>query len=287
MYMILENVLTKVHEKLANDEIGLAMQKCDSEMGELALTCLRAKRVKQAQSPDLNSIKDFILSGLSSAGDKINSIPGGKNIAGSIGGAALGGLFGNLSSSKGEFETDDDFKRRKRNSTLSGLVAGGAVGASVPSILNGLGNTAKSIVAGDGDQKETIKDKAKSLLNPNTILGTAGFSGGAFLNNYLTKNNLATLTSKAREEGGKAFQKAIGDHTYGSDTALFKKLEKFMSKRVSGGLGSPIVRKDPMIMKALKGALKRKILLPVAGAAALPALNELYLGDKFFDKPAF
>jgi hypothetical protein len=289
--MTLENVLTKVHEKLANDEIGLAIQKCDSEIGELALTCLRKKRANQNQGDatqvsKLDSIKKILLDGLGTAKDKIKNTPGGTNIASGLGGAALGGLFGNLSSSKGEFETDEDFKRRKRNSTLSGLVAGGAIGASVPSVLKGLGGTQNN-ESGQGDAEWALKDKVKNIINPTTILASGGAAGGGFLNNYLTKNNLAALPNKVKEEGGEQFMKAVGNHTYGSNTELFKKINNFMSKRVKGGLGAPVIREDRMAMKLFKNVLKRKFLLPLAGAAAVPALNELYFGDKFFDKPVF
>jgi len=312
--MTLENVLTKVHEKLASDEIGLAMQKFDSEMGEFALTCLRQKRADNSagspQTGKLDSIKNILLSGLNSAKDKIKDTPGGANIASGLGGAALGGLFGNLSSSKGEFETDEDFNRRKRNSTLSGLVAGGAIGASVPSILNTLGGVTQNLVSGGGEQKKTLKDKAKDIINPTTILATGGAAGGGFLNNYLTKNNLAALPENVRKDGGDEFIKAVGAHPYfggekidklinSIDTkAIKEKMYKEMarasgvkitaSEALKGGLKSSILRPlSKTTLSILRSALSRKGLLPIAGAAALPALNELYLGDKFFDQPAF
>ena len=54
--MEIYNVLKKVEQKLANsNEYDLAKQKLDSEMGDLALTCIKNKR---AMSMSNNSERD-------------------------------------------------------------------------------------------------------------------------------------------------------------------------------------------------------------------------------------
>lgn len=269
--MILENVLTRLNQKLANDEIGLAIQKCDAEAGELALTCIKNKRANPDSADILGSAKENILKFVDSAKNKINSTPGGKMIAAGAGGAALGSLFGNISSSKNEFETDEDFKKRKRQSTMSGLIAGGILGASTPTLLSGLNSVKESVKPGEPTTRESIKNV---LVNPTTIGMTGGTAAGYAIEKLKAIADKGLL---AKDPTPIQHNIAVGNHSYLND----------LPDSIKGSSIAQKINKFPFIKKILMGVTKRKFMLPAAGAVALPAAANAIFGGEVFDKPVF
>jgi hypothetical protein len=208
--MEIYNVLKKVEQKLANsNEYDLAKQKLDSEMGDLALTCIKNKRAMSISNNsehnknaniDLTSIKDKIVNSASSLKNTLENTPGAKTLGHGLGGMGIGSLLGSyLTSDKSEDETDEQYKNRKMESAVTGGIAGTALGASAPSVLN----TIKSFI-NSGNQPESgiskITDSVKgSIINPTTATVAAGAAGGGALNkflNFLDKDEIAALTGK-------------------------------------------------------------------------------------------
>ena len=225
--MEIYNVLKKVEQKLANsNEYDLARQKLDSEMGDLALTCIKNKRAMSISNNsehnknaniDLTSIKDKIVNSASSLKNTLENTPGAKTLGYGLGGMGIGSLLGSyLTSDKSEDETDEQYKNRKMESAVTGGIAGTALGASAPSVLN----TIKSFI-NSGNQPESgiskITDSVKgSIINPTTATVAAGATGGGALNKFLSfldKDQIAVLTGKIQGDVVKdaPFIKAINE----------------------------------------------------------------------------
>lgn len=208
--MEIYNVLKKVEQKLANsNEFDLAKQKLDSEMGYLALTCIKNKRAMSVSNNrernknanvDLSSIKDKIVNSASSLKNTLENTPGAKTLGYGLGGMGIGSLLGSyLTSDKSKDETDEQYKNRKMEAAVTGGIAGTALGVSAPSVLN----TIKSFI-NSGNQPESgvskITDSIKgSIINPTTATVAAGATGGGLLNRILSQlngNEIAALTGK-------------------------------------------------------------------------------------------
>lgn len=196
--MEIYNVLKKVEQKLANsNEYDLAKQKLDSEMGDLALTCIKNKRAMSISNNserdknaniDLSSIKDKIVNSASSLKNTLENTPGAKTLGYGLAGTGIGSLLGSyLTSDKSEDETDEQYKRRKMESAVTGGIAGTALGASAPSILNSI----KSFSGLDKKPQGAISQATGWLggkaFNPTTATVAAGATGGGVLNKILSK----------------------------------------------------------------------------------------------------
>lgn len=263
--MDIKSLIEKIESKLASqsDEQLLA-QKYDAEIGGLALDC-----VKNA------NIKDTLLGALQTGKDFVTQSPVGQSAAMGLGGAALGGLLGSQTSSKGEFETPEDFARRRRNSILTGAIAGTAMGAATPAAISSIGALKDSMAGG-----KTFREALTGLLvNPTTIVGSGGAYGGHLANKFMSGGEAAEAANIATA------LKGVTDPTEAAAMrADMKALRGLASKPM---LEFKALAKYPVLQKILSKATARKFMLPAAGAGLGLGLFNMLTGDKFFKKPAF
>jgi len=129
--MNLKSLAQKIEQKIAaSSDLELALQEYDAEVGQMAIDCLKNTKIAEASIFEtiLNKAKDIAQRPYANTG-ALSAITG-------LGGAAAGGLLsGNLVSKK-ELESESDFKKRKRDTAIIGALAGGALGAGAPGLLN-------------------------------------------------------------------------------------------------------------------------------------------------------
>ena len=278
--------MKKVEDKLASQpQETVLLQKFDSEIGELALNCLKNASIKENIIGALNNVENFV-----------TKTPAGIAGASGLGGAALGSLIGGQTSSKGEFETDEDYKRRHSNSVLAGALAGGAAGLGAPSIVSALSN-----IPGGAD--EGIIQRLKSLiLNPSTVTAGAGAGAGIWgLNKHLDKLNLRReVFAKANDT---PFVEATGKDPISNNLKKYLKgLEELWKTKSfqnrnpfewSKGLpGDQWVKIPPSttfkVTKFIfKNLIKKKFAVPIAAGAAALGVGEVMGGQDFFNKTVF
>ena len=207
--MEIYNVLKKVEQKLANsNEYDLAKQKLDSEMGDLALTCIKNKRAMSMSNNserdknaniDLSSIKDKIVNSASSLKNTLENTPGAKTLGYGLAGTGIGSLLGSyLTSDKSEDETDEQYKSRKMESAVTGGIAGTALGASAPSVLNSIKSFINLRNEPESGVSKSIGWLGGMAFNPTTATVAAGGVGGGALNKFLSvldKDQIAAQVS--------------------------------------------------------------------------------------------
>jgi hypothetical protein len=269
--MNLEKIFEKVEKKLAFDDVALAIQKCDMEAGDLAIKCLSAK-IANSKNPkyksaayDVDSIKKDILN--------LFNVKGVKTLASGTAGAVLGGALGNLSSSRGDSESDDEYKRRKRDSTVTGALAGGAIGASLPSILKSMGSVSGMQGSTNGGENGN-SGSSVSLINPTTISVGAGAAAGHTIDRL---KSIADKSLLPKNPTPLQHNVAVGNHSYIKDLPQAIKNSRVAQK----------INQLPLLKNILLGVTKRKFLLPAAGAVAVPAALDHYFNKPFFDQPVF
>lgn len=306
--MEIYNVLKKVEQKLANsNEYDLAKQKLDSEMGDLALTCIKNKRAMSIPNNsehnknaniDLSSIKDKIVNSASSLKNTLENTPGAKTLGYGLGGMGIGSLLGSyLTSDKSKDETDEEYRKRKMESAITGGIAGTALGASAPSILNsiksfsGLGKKPQSAIS------KTIGWLGGMAFNPTTATVTAGGVGGGALNkflDYLAKDEIAAHAGKMTSNADFVRSNIIppaADKIKELNKPIQEAINKLKGKSpLIGQVQVPpinipfrptIVQKLlPTLNKVLEHSSRGKMLLAGGGLAAL-------LGKKMLDTSAF
>ena len=129
--MNLKSLAQKIEQKIASSsDLELALQEYDAEVGQMAIDCVKNTKIAEASIFEtiLNKAKDIAQRPYANTG-ALSAITG-------LGGAAAGGLLsGNLVSKK-ELESESDFKKRKRDTAIIGALAGGALGAGAPGLLN-------------------------------------------------------------------------------------------------------------------------------------------------------
>lgn len=282
-------MLEKVDAKLASQpDEEILRQKYDAEISELAFKCLKSAGIQEVL---MEAAKN----------------PVAQSVATGLGGAALGTALGSQTGSRGEFETEEDYKRRRRNSMIAGALAGTALGAAAPSALS----VAKG-VAESGSDGTSWRDKIRNLLiNPTTITGAGGAAGGMAVNKVLSGRDAAAAshwadtakslkdvgTPKAMREMNDALSEVArlkGDRPMINVKAdwlsKLPKLQDLLSKVKSKGVQRGAKYLDslpPRLPAALTKLTKRKYLLPIAGAAAAVPLMDTLTGEKFFNSPAF
>lgn len=242
-----KSLFQKVQEKLASQpDEALLMQKYDAEIGDLALNC-----VKNANA------KDTLMALLKN--------PVAQTAASGLGGAALGGLIGSQTSSRGEFETDEDYEKRKRNSMITGALAGTAMGAATPSIIAGIGRIDDSLSHGN-TWRQTL---SKLLINPITVTGAAGGIGGHVLVKRNADKVVELMKNLKKAPAGGILEKEILDQ-----------VEKIHPERA--------ISNNQYLKKILGQTLiKRKYMIPAAGVLAALGIGNVLTGDQFYNKPAF
>jgi len=296
--MEIHNVLKKVSQKLAaSDEHDLAKQKFDFEMGELALTCVRNKskislsnssQSSKYASFDLSLIKDKILSSVNSIGSTVENTPGAKTLGYGLGGTAAGSLLGSyLTADKSETETEEEYKKRKMDSALTGGIAGAALGVSAPSIINNIKSLSGLGGKPEGAVKKITKYVADSVVNPTTVTVGGGVAAGGALNKFLSflnKDEIAALTKKITGDpkNDKFFIDQISKLK--GMTPLIEKLKPVaipFRRTLTQQLPEKIL---PMINKVLPQLTRGKLLL--AGGALAALAGKKYLDTSFFNEPA-
>ena len=296
--MEIYNVLKKVDQKLAaSSEHDLAKQKFDFEMGELALTCVRNKsKISLSNNSesnkyanfDLSSIKDKILSSVNSIGSTVENTPGAKTLGYGLGGAAIGSLLGsNLTADKSETETEEQYKKRKTESAITGGIAGSAIGASSPSVLNaikslsGLGEKSQ-----EGVGTKIIDSAVGSVINPTTLAVGAGAAGGGALNKFLSfldKDQIAALAAKIE---GNPKQDAYFIDQINKLKGMTPLIEKIKINPVTVPFRPNMIQKvGPLLNKILAHSSRGKMLL--AGGAAAGLLGKKLLDTSAFNESAF
>ena len=271
----------RVDQKLASQPNEKLLLQCfDAQIGDLALTC-----VKNA------GIKDEILNALGKATDTASTAfqknPSLVPAATGLAGAGLGAAIGSQTGSQGEFETDDDFKSRKRNSMLTGAAAGGVAGLAAPAAVS---SVAKMVGAGP-DPVPSVWDKIKSFsINPTSAVAGAGALGGAGLahldKNIAMKNYAAAGT--AAQGAGVGLTAAADNYdkamNQGEGEDRLKELKDLLAKATKNNSMAADVqaatRYRPGI-KSLGGVSKH--LVGGLGGAALTTL----LYQAFANRPAF
>ena len=304
--MEIYNVLKKVEQKLANsNEYDLAKQKLDSEMGDLALTCIKNKRAMSISNNskrhknaniDLSSIKDKIVNSASSLKNTLENTPGAKTLGYGLAGTGIGSLLGSyLTSDKSEDETDEQYKSRKMESAVTGGIAGTALGVSAPSVLNSIKsfiNLRNEPESGVSKITDSIKG---SIINPTTATVAAGATGGGILNRILSKldeGQIAVLTGKLEGSAAKdaPFIEAI--NTLKGKSPLIGQvqvppIEIPFRPTIAQKLVRPkIVQKLlPYLNKVLAHSSRGKMLL--AGGAAAGLLGKNMLDTSAFNESVF
>jgi len=267
-------------------------------MGDLALTCIKNKRAMSISNNsehnknaniDLTSIKDKIVNSASSLKNTLENTPGAKTLGYGLGGMGIGSLLGSyLTSDKSEDETDEQYKNRKMESAVTGGIAGTALGASAPSVLN----TVKSFI-NSGNQPESgiskITDSIKgSIINPTTATVAAGAAGGGVLNRILSKldgDQIGVLTSKLQGDSVKdaPFTEAIN--------ILKGKVPLIGDQSIKIPYKPTIFQKlvptklMPLLNKILSQSSRGKMLIAGGGLTAL--LGKKYLDTSAFNESAF
>ena len=293
--MEIYNVLKKVGEKLASSsEYDLAKQKLDFEMGDLALTCVRNKRAMSIANNsksnkyaniDLSAIKDKIVNSASSLKNTLENTPGAKTLGYGLGGMGIGSLLGSyLTSDKSKDETDEQYRDRKRESAITGGIAGTALGVSAPSLINMIKG---SISSDQGPKKNLIArgidTVAGATVTPTTATMGIGATGGIAANKILNYLNSAEISSQVSH----------------LKPGISADAEKKVLERIAELKGkSPLIGeiKVPPINIPFKPTIAQKLLptlnkvlahssrgkmLPIAGAISA------WIGKKYLDSSAF
>lgn len=273
--MNLKSLAQKIEQKIASSsDLELALQEYDAEMGQLAIDCLKNTKIAEASFSEkvLSKIKDIAQRPYANAG-ALSAITG-------LGGAAAGGLLsGNLVSKK-ELESKSDFEKRKRNTALIGALAGGALGAGTPGILNAVGAL--------GSEPPSLKERILESINPVQVGATAaGAAAGVGVRNWNARlqsgplKDLKSISGQQVAEKLPAYRNLINSMGGEANAAPFGP-----SKLVQGTAVNPYVdfiNRHPRI-SSLMG--KRpfipsgKAMAPlIGGAIGYGAANYLGLGD--------
>lgn len=129
--MNLKSLAKKIEQKIANSsDLELALQEYDAEVGQMAIDCL--KNIKTAEA----SFSEKLLSKIKDVAQRPYANTTALSAITGLGGIAAGGLLGGNLVSKKELESESDFKKRKRDTAIIGALAGGALGAGAPGLLN-------------------------------------------------------------------------------------------------------------------------------------------------------
>lgn len=320
--MEIYNVLKRVEKKLASSsEYDMAKQKLDFEMGDLALTCLRNKRAMSIANNsksnkhaniDLSSIKDKIVNSASSLKNTLENTPGAKTLGYGLAGTGIGSLLGSyLASDKSEDETDEQYKRRKMESAITGGIAGTALGVSAPSILNSIKSFSGLDKKPQGAIPQAIGWSAGKVFNPTTATMAAGAAGGGALNKLLSyaakdeiaahvkrmtsnadfiKNNITPPAADEIKNLNKPIQEVI-DKLKGK-VRIIEDLQQKIVPPVRPGIKSmmeqkllPTLNKTlPYLNKVLAHSSRGKMLL--AGGAAAGLLGKTLFDTSAFNEPA-
>lgn len=189
--MNLKSLAQKIEQKIAaSSDLELALQEYDAEVGQMAIDCLKNTKIAESSIFEtiLNKAKDIAQRPYANTG-ALSAITG-------LGGAAAGGLLsGNLVSKK-ELESESDFKKRKRDTALIGALAGGALGAGTPGILNTVG----ALGSEPSSWGERILESVNplQLITPEssaTVAGAAAAIGAKNWSARLKSGPLKDLTS--------------------------------------------------------------------------------------------
>lgn len=270
--MNFDSLIKRVEDKLAlQPQETVLLQKFDSEIGELALNCLKNASIKENIVGALNNVENFV-----------TKTPAGIAGASGLGGAALGSLIGGQTSSKGEFETDEDYKRRHSNSVLAGALAGGAAGLGAPSIVSALSNI-------PGGPEESLLGQLKSfILNPSTVTAGAGAGAGIWGLNKHLKNLNIERRADAATRGALPFIRATGNDP------ISKSVKQFLTKIETAMMDhyyDPKFTAPGAIFKVTKSVaknlIKKKFAVPIAAGAAALGIGEIMGGQDFFNKTVF
>ena len=204
--MSLKSLAQKIEQKSAtSSDLDLALQEYDAEMGQLAIDCLKNTKIAEATLSEkvLSKIKDIAQRPYANTG-VLSAITG-------LGGAAAGGLLsGNLISKK-ELESESNFRKRKRDTALIGALAGGALGAGTPGILNAVGAL--------GSEPPSLKEKIIESLNPLQLGATVtGAAAGVGARNWNTRfksgplKDLKSISGQQVVEKLPAYRNLINGH---------------------------------------------------------------------------
>ena len=265
--MNLKSLAQKIEQKIASSsDLELALQEYDAEMGQLAIDCLKNTKIAEATLSEkvLSKIKDIAQRPYANTG-VLSAITG-------LGGAAAGGLLsGNLISKK-ELESESNFKKRKRDTALIGALAGGALGAGTPGILNAVGAL--------GSEPPSLKEKIIESLNPLQLGATVtGAAAGVGARNWNARLKSGPLKDLASISGPQAVEKlpayknllnALGGEAAQPFAPATNPYAAFINRhpRISSLMG-----KRPFIPSA-------KAIAPlVGGAIGYGAANYFGLGD--------
>lgn len=227
--MNLKSLAQKIEQKIASSsDLELALQEHDAEVGQLAIDCLKNTKVAEASLPEkiLNKVKDIAQRPYANT-MALSAITG-------LGGAAAGGLLGGNLVSKKELESRSDFEKRKRDTALIGALAGGALGAGTPGILNAVGAL--------GSEPPSLKEKVLESINPVQLGATAtGAAAGVGLRNWNARlqsgaiNNVKNIAGQAVAEKLPAYRSLI--NSLGGETSA----GPFPQRFVQGTATNPYV----------------------------------------------
>jgi len=295
--MEIYNVLKKVEQKLANsNEYDLAKQKLDSEMGDLALTCIKNKRAMSIPNNsehnknaniDLSSIKDKIVNSASSLKNTLENTPGAKTLGYGLGGMGIGSLLGSyLTSDKSKDETDEEYRKRKMESAVTGGIAGTALGVSAPSALNSI----KSFINSGNDPESgvsKITDSIKgSIINPTTATVAAGATGGGILNRILSQLNNGEIGALTGKLEGQVAKDAPFIEAINKLKGKAPLIGQFKVPPINIPFKPTIAQKLlPTLNKVLEHSSRGKML--IAGGALASLLGKKYLDTSAFNESAF
>lgn len=270
--MNLKSLAQKIEQKIAaSSDLELALQEYDAEMGQLAIDCV--KNSKTAFLGGEPSISEKVLSKIKDIAQRPYANTGVLSAIMGLGGAAAGGLLsGNLISKK-ELESESNFRKRKRDTALIGALAGGALGAGTPGILNTVGAL--------GSEPPSLKERIIESFNPVQLGATAtGAAAGVGLRNWNARLKSGPLKDLKSISGQQAVEKLPAYRN------LINSLGGEVNPRTFGPPGNPFadfLNRHPRI-SSLMGKRpfipSAKAIAPlVGGAVGYGAANYLGLGD--------
>jgi hypothetical protein len=288
--MDLKSLAQKIEQKIAaSSDLDLALQEYDAELGHLAINCVQNAKTAESTLPEkiLNKVKDIAQRPYANT-MALSAITG-------LGGAAAGGLLGGNLVSKKELESRSDFEKRKRDTALIGALAGGALGAGTPGILNAVGAL--------GSEPPSLVDRAKDYFNPLAVGTGAAVGQGAWilgakpwLNAKMMDKAQAQLNllEKGGLKGGAKWMEVIKKidpqnpmfnrlalTDAGQAPGFSQKIKEFLTSRIGPKNYSSYATTGSAVERAIADGIKRPKLRAITGF--LPAILGGIAGQQIAD----
>ena len=286
--MNLKSLAQKIEQKIAaSSDLELALQEYDAEVGQMAIDCLKNTKIAEASIFEtiLNKAKDIAQRPYANTG-ALSAITG-------LGGAAAGGLLsGNLVSKK-ELESESDFKKRKRDTAIIGALAGGALGAGAPGLLNVSGTLGSAPAETSlGDQISPLGVGAGALTGQGLWRYGKGWLDKLIAPDYDKRlQTLITLGERNGKEWNNIHRK-MAPSTFnrgnlalpapGQTPGILQKVKEFLISKIAPS-STRATGPASILEKGIAGCVQVPKIVPKSlrvGAGFLPAILGGYIGNQ-------